>query len=168
MHINVQLVLLRSSYQNLTMGGSLYRKSVWQPGYFFAAFRSVRPLSLAVSMMRMGASRVGQACPNGMNGIPRAWLTNAAVIAPDLPGPVTHPGVEPSSLRTSCNFCWNSSGCMILFIVILWCPTRDSNSHGLRRRFLKPLCLPIPPIGLVRAAGLEPATSGFQTRHSTN
>src|SRR2546430_7755287 len=31
-----------------------------------------------------------------------------------------------------------------------WCPGRDSNSHALRRRPLKTVCLPVPPPGRSR------------------
>src|SRR2546422_10350305 len=31
-----------------------------------------------------------------------------------------------------------------------WCPGRDSNSHALRRRPPKPVCLPVPPPGRSR------------------
>jgi hypothetical protein len=46
-----------------------------------------------------------------------------------------------------------------------WCPGRDSNSHALRRRPLKTVCLPVPPPGRGRERASSTAPSGEQAAH---
>ena len=49
-----------------------------------------------------------------------------------------------------------------------WCGWRDSNSHAVKHRYLKPACLPFHHIRImVSVAGFEPTTSCTQNKRTT-
>jgi hypothetical protein len=48
-------------------------------------------------------------------------------------------GLEPTT------FCTKNRCSTIELLPIIWCSERDSNSHAVKHRYLKPACLPIPP-----------------------
>ena len=48
--------------------------------------------------------------------------------------------------------------CITTLPTVQKCPWRDSNPHALRRRFLKPVCLPFHHMGSMEVSGFEPET----------
>ena len=45
-------------------------------------------------------------------------------------------------------------------LIIIWCERRDSNSHALRHWYLKPACLPIPPLSQMDKSGTAGTIKG--------